>query len=294
VIPLGFTLQPDDEYLDLLGDLLAHDVDYYEIAPETTWWADEAGCLHPNGFHRRFAALGARTHKPFVAHGVGLSMGTSSARDVARRRRWIARLIEDQRLFRFRWYTDHLGASSVHGLAAQLPLPLPMTAHAAAIVRNRLRSMQRIVPHVGIENNVAYFVCGDPLEEPGFLRRILRGPGVHLLLDLHNVYTMATNFGFDPTVYLAQLDLARVIEIHLSGGADSAAEWLPSRRVMRLDSHNSAIPEPVWDLFAQVLPRCRHLRGVTIERMEGTVQPEDVALLEEEIRRARAQLERCA
>jgi uncharacterized protein (UPF0276 family) len=132
------------------------------------------------------------------------------------------------------------------------------------------------------------------MEEPAFLRRIVRDLGFHLLLDLHNVYTMATNFDFDPSAYVAQLDLSRVIEIHLSGGADSAAEWLPSRRVMRLDSHDSAIPEPVWELFAQVLPSCRNLRGVTIERMEGTVGPQDVKVLREELRRARAQLEHCA
>jgi hypothetical protein len=41
-----------------------------------------------------------------------------------------------------------------------------------------------VVPDVGVENNVAYFMLGDPLGEPAFLRSILRAEGTHLLLDL--------------------------------------------------------------------------------------------------------------
>jgi uncharacterized protein (UPF0276 family) len=168
-----------------------------------------------------------------------------------------------------------------------LPLALPMTAHTAALVRASLAQLQTVVPEVGIENSVSYFTLGSPLEEPRFLARILCAPRMHLLLDLHNVYTMARNFGFEAEAYLARLDLGKVIEIHLSGGSSSEPGWLSSGRTMRLDGHDAAIPERVWKLFELVLPRCTALRGVTIERMEGTVEPGDVPLLFEEVRRAR-------
>lgn len=288
MLPVGFTLQPEVEFLELCDELIRQHVDYYEVAPETLWRVDAEGALAPNGYHKRFAALQKETRRPFVAHGVGLSMGTACERDGARRRRWLRQLRLDHETFRFRWYTDHLGATSLDGHAVTLPLPLPMNAEAARVVRERLRAMQRIVPHVGVENNVAYFTLGDPLEEPGFLGEILRAPGMHLLLDVHNLYTMAVNFGFDPDAYLERLDLSRVIEIHLSGGTSSDGSWLPSGRVMRLDSHDAAVPEEVWRLFARVLPRCRRIKGVTLERMEGTVGPGDVPLLREELVRARS------
>lgn len=291
MIPVGLSLAPDEEYLDRLGDVLARDADYYEVAPETLWRVDGAGELHDNGFHARFRALGERHAKPFVAHGVGFSMGTGARADAARRRRWIARLRRDHAAFGFRWYTDHLGASSLAGLAVTLPLPLPMTAHAAAVVRRSLAAMQAVVGDVGVENNVAYFMLGSPLDEPAFLGRVLRAPRTHLLLDLHNVYTMAENFGFDPDAYVARLDLGKVIEIHLSGGSFSDPAWLASGRVMRLDGHDDAVPEPVWALFDRVAPRCPNLRGVTLERMEGTVGASDVAVLRDELRRARRALE---
>src|SRR5262249_15363585 len=149
-------------------------------------------------------------------------------------------------------------------------------------------AMATVVPDVGLENTVAYFLLGDPLDEPAFLGRVLAAPRRHLLLDLHNVYTMALNFGFDPEAYLERLDLGRVIEIHLSGGSPSDPGWLPSGRVMRLDAHDGAVPEAVWRLFDRVAPRCRRLRGVTLERMEGTVTSRaDVVQVRSEIQRAR-------
>ncbi len=287
MVPVGFTLQPEVEFLERLDRLIVERADYYEVAPETLWRQDAAGALAPNGFHRRFAELGARTKKSFVAHGVGWSLGSGSRKDAARRRAWLAQLAHDQRTFRFRWYTDHLGATALDGQSVTLPLPLPMTRAAAQVVRRRLGALQRVVPDVGVENNVAYFLLGSPLEEPEFLLRATSAKRTHLLLDVHNLFTMAKNFGFDPDEYAARLDLSRVIEMHISGGVDSDPAWLPSRRVLRLDSHDAAVPEPVWALFEKWAPRCPRLRGVTLERMEGTVGDADVPLIAAEFERAR-------
>src|SRR5690606_2658905 len=147
------------------------------------------------------------------------------------------------------------------------------------------------VPDVGVENSAFYFHLGNPLDEPHFLREVLNTPRTHLLLDLHNLWTNALNLGFDAREYLALLSLDRVIEIHVSGGAESEPAWLPSGNVLRLDSHDHAVPEEVWELAGEALPRCANLRGLTLERMEGTVDAADVPLLREELRRARKLLE---
>ena len=34
---IGFTLQPEERMLELLGALLREEPDYYELAPETAW-----------------------------------------------------------------------------------------------------------------------------------------------------------------------------------------------------------------------------------------------------------------
>ena len=287
MIPVGFTLQPHEATLALCEPLIEGEVDYYEVAPETLWRPNGMGRFVPNGFHRRFEALRERTGRPFVAHGVGLSVGSASSADGPRRGRWLEAIAATQRAFDFRWYTDHLGVTALDGRALTLPLALPMDAATSARVRGRLMELQVLVPDAGLENSVFYYLLGSPLDEPAFLARCLAGPRLHLLLDLHNVFTMARNFGFDPEDYLARLPMERVIEIHLSGGETSDPAWLGGA-TMRLDSHDHAVPEEVWRLFERALPRCPNLRGVTLERMEGTVTPADVPVLRDELRRIRA------
>jgi len=290
---IGLVLQPEEQYLECVEPLFAL-ADYAEVAPETLWWHREDGALRPNTYHARFAALRARSGLPFVAHGVGYSLGSGTRGDIVRRRRWREQVARDHATFDFRWWTDHLGATVVDGLALSLPLPVPMDAGSAKVVRRRLAEMQRIIPDVGVENSAQYFVVGDPLDEPAFLGRILARPRTHLLLDLHNMYTMAVNLGFDAGAWVERAVeagiFARVIEIHIAGGSFSDPAWLPSQRKLRLDGHDAAVPEPVWQLLGDVLPYCSALRGVTLERMEGTVTDADVPELREELRRLRSLL----
>jgi uncharacterized protein len=173
------------------------------------------------------------------------------------------------------------------GLAVTLPIPIWMSDDASEVVRERLALMREVTSDVGLENSVFYFLLGDGLNEASFLQKTLSDP-YWMLLDLHNVYTLSVNFGVSPAAYLARLDLSRVIEIHIAGGTESDANWLPSKKIMRLDSHDHAIPEEVWGLLEEVLPRCKNLRGVTLERMEGTVTEADVPALHHELQRARA------
>jgi uncharacterized protein (UPF0276 family) len=286
---LGFTLQPEERYLALTAELLEH-VDYVELAPETLWRTDEGGALVPNGFHEQIAALRETSGLSFVAHGVAFSMG-SARPDPLRRARWLERIAADHAQFEFRWYTDHLGATELAGRNLTLPLPVPLVPAAARALRASLSALQGVVADVGLENSVFYYHVGDPLAEPAFLRGVLSNPRTHLLLDLHNVWTNALNLGFEPWDYVSRLPLEKVIELHVSGGAESDPGWLPSGAVLRLDSHDAAVPEEVWALAERVMPLCPNLRGVTLERMEGTVQPDDVPSLRAELRRARALLE---
>ncbi|MCA9658337.1 MAG: DUF692 family protein, partial [Myxococcales bacterium] len=192
-VGVGFVLQPEDAYLELLGPVFGELADYFEIAPETTWWAAADGTLTSNAFAGRFADLGRRwaptgaPSKPFVAHGVALSLGGADPRDRPRQDRWRARLAEDQRRFGFRWLSDHLAITCAAGEALMLPLPLAPTPAAAAVVRRRLADLQRICPDVAVENAAHYFTYGDPLGEARLIAGVLELPGAHLLLDLYNL-----------------------------------------------------------------------------------------------------------
>jgi hypothetical protein len=198
-------------------------------------------------------------------------------------------MASDHALFDFAWWTDHAWTTTLAGENVGLPVALPPTTETERAVTRRLAEMRSVVPLVGLENSALHFVLGDPLDDAWALARALGRGGGYLLLDLHNLLVMAENLDFDPHAWIARVDLAQVIEIHIAGGTRSDPEWLPSGRTVRLDGHDAAVPESVWSMLARVLPRCSSLRAVTLERMEGTVCSEaDARQLADELHRARS------
>ena len=288
---VGFALHPDLEYLELAREVLERDADFFEINPETLW-RPEGGRLVRNDYYPLYQGIRDRSGKPFVAHGLEFSIGTPVADDRPRADAWLERLRDDQSEFRFPWISEHLGWQIGGGLQTTLPLPLPPTPEAVAVVAERMRLLASVAGLSAFENSANYIALGDPAAEPDFFNAICRAAPCRLLLDLHNVHTQCLNMGLDPNAYVDRLDPDLVLEIHLSGGSRSDPEWLDSRRVFRLDSHDGPVPEEVWALYERVLPRCRGLRGVVVERLNGTFGPEGVAGLAEEVRRAKEAL-RC-
>jgi len=286
---VGFVLHPDGDYLAICRQIIEEEADFFEVSPETLWRVDGAGNLVASPWVEVFDEFKRRSEKPFVAHGLGLSPGTATddAREQQRLARWLTRIREDHARFGFLWYTEHLGWVNAEGQMAVLPLPLPPTDESVHVVASRLALLKPIVPTVGFENQVSYFAFGDVREEPAFWNRICAAGDCRLLLDLHNAYTVCLNFGVPLDEYLGAIDLDRVIEIHLSGGSESEPGWLPSRRVMRLDTHDGPVPEEVWRAFEWVRPRCPNLAGVVVERLNGTMSPDDALLVRAEVRRAR-------
>jgi len=288
---VGFALHADLDCLELARPIIENDADYLEVNPETLW-RQRDGRIERNDFHRLFREIRRRSRKPFVAHGLAFSIGTPVAAERARVRTWLARLRDDHRTFRFAYMTEHLGWTTVDGLQAVLPLPLPLTREAVRAVAARMRLLASVVPLVGFENNATYFALGEVAREPEFFNAICRAAPCGMLLDLHNAHAQAVNFGVDPFEYVDRIDLDRVIQIHVSGGSESEAAWLKSRRVYRLDSHDGPVPERVWRLLEHVRPRCRNLRGIVVERLNGTFGAQDVPALRDEVRRAK-EIMRC-
>ncbi len=294
-VAIGWVLQPDEAHLERTAPLLDR-VGYLEIAPETTWAIDRSGALFSNGFSARFAGERARG-LPFVAHSTGLSMAADPRGDEARRERWLDRVAMDHDTFEFAWWTDHFGATTLPSRDGPrhvaLPVPVPMSDATLAHLDATLDAMSRVVPDVGFENTAFHFAWDAPEHEPWLLRRALeRSAHRHLLLDLHNLVLNAEQHGYDARRWLRTIDLTKVIEIHLAGGHTSDPGWLPSGRSVRLDGHDHAVPEEVWSLLVEVLPRCTNLRGVTLERMEGTVESDDeLASVAGELDRLRAILD---
>lgn len=277
---VGVAIYPDPVFLRRAAEAMESS-DFLEIAPETLWDTGRAA----GSRHAATRDLVRRSGRAVVGHGVGLSLGGTG--DDARFETHLAALRRDHEAFGFAAYSDHLGFTGHGGRHAALPLPLPPTAEAVARVAQRLRRVAEVLPGVAFENTAQTFLLGTPLDEARFVNRILAAADCGLVLDLHNVVVTCTNVGADPDAYIDALDLGRVVELHVSGGSVSDAEWVPSRRTLRLDSHDGPVPADVWRLLERVIPRCPGAQRITVEWIDDGLGEGDGPRLAADVARVR-------
>jgi uncharacterized protein (UPF0276 family) len=223
--------------------------------------------------------------RPVVLHGV--SLGLASDAPVERKRLdKMARLVE--RVKPESW-SEHLAFVRAGGVEIGHLAAAPRTRStidAAAANVDRARRAVGLTPHV---ENIATLI--DPpasdFDEPEWLKRTIEASGASLLLDLHNLYANAVNFGSRPEDFLARLPLERVEQVHISGGKwidDGNAEH---RRI--LDDHLHDPPDPVYDLLEALAERCPNPLTVILER-DGSYPP--MAHLMSQLERARRAMAR--
>ena len=186
-----------------------------------------------------------RADLPVVLHGVSLSIGATEPLDD----RYLASLQRLVERIEPRLVTDHLcwgrhGGRYVHDL-----WPLPYTEEALAHVVERIaRVQERLGRQIALENVSSYVAYRDStMAEWEFLAAVAERADCGILLDVNNVHVSAHNHGFDPHAYLAHLPADRVVQIHLAGHEDKGTYLL--------DSHDAAVPEPVWNLYREAVAR---------------------------------------
>jgi uncharacterized protein (UPF0276 family) len=274
------SLQPDRAFLQHNRELIERRAELFEITPEALWRAG----AQPGAGYDALLALARRGDRPVVGHGVLFSLGASAT--PARRPQWLEALRRDAAAFGFAWFSEHLGFADHGAMHGTLPLPLPLTDEAVEVAAAGLDALRSVCPVVAFENNADLFCLGDPLRQPDLFSAICARANAFLLLDLHNAWTFCRNHGVDFDAWLARVPWERVIEIHLSGGSDSDPQWLPSRRVLRLDSHDGRVPDPVWAAYSAAVRAAPELRAVVLEWLPDDFGAEQAALLAVDFDRA--------
>jgi len=95
---------------------------------------------------------------------------------------------------------------------------------------------------IGIEHVSYYAAPGQVLSELEFINAVLREADCDLLLDVNNIYVNSVNFAYDPLAFLHGIDGDRTVYIHIAGHYVEAED-------LRVDTHGSAVIEPVWQLL---------------------------------------------
>ncbi|MBA2542270.1 MAG: DUF692 family protein [Deltaproteobacteria bacterium] len=207
-------------------------------------------------------------------YGHGLRLSPNTARFDDSSTAWLAELARDLANSgrAYRHVTEHWGFSRTRHLARGAPMPLPSSE---AVVVATDRAMHALASTagttVGLENLALALSDDDVDAQPAMLSRVLDACNGVLLLDLHNLWCQAENYGRDPRVLASQYPLARVRQLHVAGGTWSdSAYGAPFRR----DTHDALVPDDVLALLAWIIPRCPALEAAILERLPGALSDE--------------------
>ena len=284
---VGLNFLPEEDFLaaalplfeDGLVDALERDIDAaWGFTPDSSLRSQAAW---PEELFDAYAADDA-----LYGHGVWLSV--MSGRWTPRQERWIEQLAAECASRRYRHVSEHFGWMTSGSYWRNTILPVPYTRAAVALGVDRMKRLADAAQRpVGLEVLATALGPDDALAQGAFLDEILAPVGGFLVLDVHNVWTLATNLGLDPLALLERFPLARARELHVSGGA-----WLEGERRVRLDSHDGDVPDEVWPLVRAALARCPSLEVVFLERRAETLADAAAqAALRADFLRLRAEVE---
>jgi uncharacterized protein (UPF0276 family) len=199
---------------------------------------------------------------PVSLHAVGLGMASTIAVD---RKRLDSR-------------SEHLAFVRAGGIELGHLAAPPRNANSVEGTLRNLEAAKRATGSVPVMENVATMLDppGCTMSEQEWLNRVMQQSGCELLLDLHNVHTNATNFGFDSHQFIKALPLERIRTIHIAGGRKVG------RRI--LDDHLHDVPDPVYVLLREVARLTVQPLTVILER-DGSYPPVDELLAQLEMAR---------
>jgi hypothetical protein len=258
---------------------LAH-IDVLEVIADDYYGAPRAG----------IAALCSLARQvPVSLHGVGMGLASTIPAD-PRRLHAMARLMK---AVQAESWSEHLSFVRAGGVEIGHLAAPPRTPRSAAGAIANIALATRIVGSAPLMENIATLVQppASTLDEAEWLAQIIHGAHVPLLLDLHNLYANAVNFGAAPEQLLLRLPLDRVGAVHLSGGHWIAAPDGGGQRL--LDDHLHDVPPAVFALLTQLARHAPQPLTVIVER-DGNYPSFEHVLGQLELARAALRAGRCA
>jgi uncharacterized protein (UPF0276 family) len=247
-------------------------IDIVEVIPEGTF-------LESRKSQRALRTL-ARA-MPVSIHGVSLGLASTTPVEQWRLDQF-ARLVDSVQPAS---WSEHLAFVRAGGVELGHLAAPPRTASTIDATAANLERAARTVGTYPMVENVATIIDppGCRIDEQTWICELLSTSRADLLLDLHNLYANARNFGFDAAEVLKRIPSERIKSIHLAGGAPvhtpAGERWL--------DDHLHDVPDPVYRLLELVGQLVPHALDVVLER-DGAFPPFTQILMQ--LDRARAAL----
>lgn len=212
---------------------------------------------------RALRTLGAQV--PLTLHGVAMGLASTVPVEALRLDN-MARLVD---ALQPESWSEHLAFVRGGGIEIGHLAAPPRTAQSAEGAIRNIESARRVVGSMPLMENIATLVepPASTLSETAWISDIIAGANAFFLLDLHNLYANALNFGKKPEALLLDLPLDKVRAVHLSGG-----HWIPEPgdaappRLRLLDDHVHDVPDEVFALLRLLARHAPQDLTVVIER----------------------------
>ena len=200
-----------------------------------------------------------------IGHGVYFSL--FSGKWSQAQQEWLLQLQQLSKQFKFEHITEHFGFMTGENFHTGAPLSVPFTTKTLVLGQDRIKRISNACNcAVGLEN-LAFAYTNDDVKKHGdFLAKLVEPVNGFIILDLHNLYCQLHNFNINYDDIIKNYPLELVREIHVSGGSWQDSVTDPGKQIRR-DTHDDAVPDEVFQLLQQTIPKCLNLKYVVLEQL---------------------------
>ncbi len=155
-------------------------------------------------------------HFTLIPHSINLSLGSAEGVD----NEYLDKLAGLVRRLNPPWWSEHIAFTRAGGIDIGHLSQLPFTREAVKVLCRNIAQVRNRIEKPLILENITYVVNmpGGEMSESQFLNEVLQQTDCGLLLDVTNLHTNAVNHGYDPSIFLEQLPLERIVQLHFAGG----------------------------------------------------------------------------
>ena len=279
---LGYRREIRKDIIDYLAKPIPQTfIQWLEIVPENY--------IYKGGFPRKQFEKLMNMGVPLIPHGVNLSIGTAH-KDKKRPNydfhllRGLKDLFEE---IKAPWFSDHLSCSRIDNHYFQELIPVPFTKEAVDVVSDNIKFLEDYFQLPFLFENPSYYshIIKPEMRESTFINAVLKKAKCGLLLDVNNVFVNSVNHRYLPKQFIDDLDLSKVVQVHMAGHRKGYKSKLANHEIKILDTHGENMSERVLELFVHLMSKTRP-KAVLLER-DSNFDAEGFEGLLDELRKLR-------
>jgi len=207
---------------------------------------------------------------PLCVHGLGLSLGTPGPLCPTTLDKFCSVVEQVDPL----WVSEHIAFTRAGDIDLGHLNPVPHVQHSLNVLSDHVKELSdRVGKPVLLENITTSLQLPGEYSETEFLNRLCDQSDCGLLLDVTNLYINSKNQGFAIDDWLDQLNLDRIVQLHIVGYSRRAGRYF--------DRHRDPIQPELYELVENIVSRA-NISAVTIERDVDIPSPD---ILEHELTR---------